>query len=114
MGSAAKADDFPFFNDPYLAIFKMFFMSMGEIEFSSIYNDAMVMDQNSLGTNLFTVVVCTGFIFMIMMVMMNLLNGLAVSDVKKIADMAEVDSSMTRLEMIAETDSLVSFFKKIR
>ena len=92
----------------------MFSMSMGEIESSSIYEKAMVMERNSPGTNLFTVAVYMGFIFMIMMVMMNLLNGLAVSDVKKIADMAEVDSSLTRLQMIAETDSLVSFFKKIR
>ena len=92
----------------------MFSMSMGEIESSAIYGNAMVMEANGPGANFFTVAVYMGFIFMILMVLMNLLNGLAVSDVKKIADMAGVDSALTRLQMIAETDSLVSLFKKIR
>ena len=77
-------------------------MSMGELEFSSIYNNNWV--------NVFTVTVYMGFIFMILMVLMNLLNGLAVSDVNKIAEMAEVDSAMTHLQMIAETDALHSLF----
>ena len=89
-------------------------MSMGEIESSAIYGNAMVMEANGPATNFFTVAVYMGFIFMILMVLMNLLNGLAVSDVKMIADMAEVNSALTRLQMIAETDSLVSLFKKIR
>merc|ERR1712012_774533 len=88
-------------------------MSMGELEFSSIYNDAMVMEDNGLGTNFFTVLVYMGFIFMILMVLMNLLNGLAISDVNRLAEMAEIDSAMSRLQMIAETDALASFFKKM-
>ena len=89
-------------------------MSMGEIEAKDTYLGAMVMEKNGALANILTLTVYMGFIFMILMVLMNLLNGLAVSDVQKIADMAEVDSALTRLQMIAETDSLVSFFKKIR
>ena len=106
-------DDFPYFNTPLLAIFKMFSMSMGEIEFSSIYKDAMVMEDNGLGTNFATVLVYMGFIFMILLVLMNLLNGLAISDVNRLAEMAEVESAMSRLQMIAESDALVSFLKKM-
>ena len=104
---------FPFFNHLHLAIFKMFAMSMGEIEAKDTYLSAMVMEQNGHGTNFITVLVYMGFIFMILMVLMNLLNGLAVSDVQKIGEMAEVDSAMIRLQMIAETDTLFSLFKRI-
>ena len=79
-------------------------MSMGELEFSGIYNN------NWVEANIFTLTVYMGFIFMILMVLMNLLNGLAVSDVNKIAEMAEIDSAMTHLQMIAETDALHSLF----
>ena len=108
------SEDFPFFNDLGLAVFKMFSMFMGELEFSDLYRDAMDMEANGIVTDIFTVIVYMGFIFMILMVLTNLLNGLAVSDVAFIAAKAHVDSSVIRLEMIAERESILYLVNKIK
>ena len=108
------SEDFPFFNDLGLAVFKMFSMFMGELEFSDLYKDAMDMEENGFVPDVFTVIVYMGFLFMVLMVLTNLLNGLAVSDVAFIAAKADIDSSVIRLEMIAETESLIYLLKKIK
>ena len=105
-------DDFPFFNYWGVAVFKMFSMFMGELEFSDLYKEAMDMKENGFVSDALTVIVYMGFIFMVLMVLTNLLNGLAVSDVAVIATKADIDSSITRLEMIAETESLLIVLRR--
>ena len=109
---AERNDDFPFFNYWGLAVFKMFSMFMGELEFSDLYKDAMDMEENSFVSDALTVVMYMGFLFMVLMVLTNLLNGLAVSDVALIATKADIDSSITRLEMISETESLLIILRR--
>ena len=105
-------EDFPFFNYWGLAVFKMFSMFMGELEFSDLYKDAMDMEENGFVSDALTVVMYMGFLFMVLLVLTNLLNGLAVSDVALIATKADIDSSITRLEMISETESLLIIFRR--
>ena len=82
------------------------------LEFSDLYKDAMEMEENAFMSDALTVFVYMGFIFMVLMVLTNLLNGLAVSDVALIANQADIDSSITRLQMIAETESLLIVFRR--
>ena len=109
---AEMNEDFPFFNYWGLAVFKMFSMFMGELEFSDLYKDAMDMEENGFVSDALTVVMYMGFLFMVLLVLTNLLNGLAVSDVALIATKADIDSSITRLEMISETESLLIIFRR--
>lgn len=48
------------------------------------------------------------FVFFITIVMMNLLNGLAVSDVAKIREDAKIDSWLMRVEMISTIESMLT------
>ena len=82
-------------------------MSMGEIEAKDTYLGAMVMEKNGPLANILTLTVYMGFIFMILMVLMNLLNGLAVSDTGLIRDEAEVVGWTSRVEHITYTESIL-------
>ena len=54
------------------------------------------------------ILIFISFIFFITIVMMNLLNGLAVSDVAKIREDAKIDSWFTRVEMISTIESMLT------
>ena len=95
--------DFPFFDDWRLAIMKMCSMFIGEVDFGSLYQQA-VKGQGS--SSWLSSLIYLSFVFMVVIVLMNLLNGLAVSDVGIIKAKADIDSSLARLEIIAEIESI--------
>ena len=66
--------DYPFFNYPWLALVKTSTMFVGEIEFADIPI------RTGMWNQLFGYSFLLTFIFLIVVVLMNLLNGLAVSD----------------------------------
>ena len=72
--------DYPFFDKISTSLLKSAAMFVGELEFSDI-----PFSEHPLGPILFV-----AFIFLIVVVLMNLLNGLAVSDIGLIREEAEV------------------------
>ena len=74
-------DEYPFFNQPWHAFVKTTIMFVGEIEFADL-----PIDLNSWLSFLFLL----AFVFLIIVVLMNLLNGLAVSDTGLIREQAEI------------------------
>ena len=89
---APDSHDFTFFNAPITSFFKTFGMSVGEIEYGDLPIDA----SSSLSIATFSFL--TVFIFAIMVVQMNLLNGLAVSDVRELKKTAEIWSVQAKSE----------------
>ena len=75
-----KNEEYPFFDEIGTSLLKSAAMFVGELEFSDIpFSD------NAISKILFV-----AFIFLIVVVLMNLLNGLAVSDIGLIREEAEV------------------------
>ena len=89
---APDSHDFTFFNAPIPSFFKTFGMSVGEIEYGDLPIDA------SSPLSIATFSFLTVFIFAIMVVQMNLLNGLAVSDVRELKKTAEIWSVQAKSE----------------
>ena len=82
-----ELNDYPFFNHPWHSFIKTTIMFVGEIEFSDL-----PIDMNSWLSFLFLL----AFVFLIIVVLMNLLNGLAVSDTGLIREQAEIVSHIAR------------------
>ena len=80
-GGKDEDDEYPFFNQPWHAFVKTTIMFVGEIEFADL-----PIDLNSWLSFLFLL----AFVFLIIVVLMNLLNGLAVSDTGLIREQAEI------------------------
>ena len=72
--STRVEDSYPFFDQPFLALVKTSTMFVGELEFADI--------PINLESSLYPVsyFFFLSFVFLIVVVLMNLLNGLAVSD----------------------------------
>lgn len=89
-----------YFKNPERALLKTIVMSLtGELEFEGI-------DFGEIHP-LFGKVVFLLFVFFIMLVLVNLLNGLAVSDIAVIQKEAEILSYVSRVELIAFIESML-------
>ncbi len=82
-----EPDRYHFFDGFGLSVVKTFTMFVGELEFSDLPMD------NSIGGYAFLL----AFVFLIVVVMMNLLNGLAVSDTGVIREEAELNSYVSQV-----------------
>ena len=89
--------DYPFFDQIGSCLTKSIAMFVGELEFSDIPFTA-----NAISSILFI-----AFIFLIVVVLMNLLNGLAVSDIGIIRDEAEVLSLKSQVDLISYWESIL-------
>ena len=102
------------FDNPYLALAKTSVMFIGEIEFGDLPIHGG--DINVTMAHLFLLL----FIFLMIVVLMNLLNGLAVSDTGKIVADSEISSQITFIKTIQYFESVyighvkwVRFLQKI-
>ena len=82
--------EFRFFDAPLTSFFKTFGMFVGEIEFGDLPIDA------SSKLSFMTLLFLSVFLFAIVIVQMNLLNGLAVADVEELKKTAEIRSAKAR------------------
>merc|ERR1711970_1377850 len=90
-----------FFNDPFLTFVKTCTMFVGELEFSDIPIDL----QSPLMPIAY--IFFLSFVFLIVVVLMNLLNGLAVSDTGIIQEKAEIFSYRSQVETISTFESML-------
>merc|ERR1711997_938599 len=100
-GSVIGDDDYIYFNKPWLALVKTSTMFVGELEFSDIPIDV----DDYLGPLAYLFFL--SFVFLIVVVLMNLLNGLAVSDTGLIQNKAEIYSYLSRVETISHLESVM-------
>ena len=96
-----KEDKNKYFNRTWTSLIKTSAMFVGELEFSDL-----PMNTNTyLGMLAYTFFLA--FIFLIVVVLMNLLNGLAVSDTNDIKEKAEIYSYISRVETISYMESVL-------
>jgi len=88
--------DYVYFDHIGLTIVKTFSMFVGELEFSDIPLSSP-----------FSYVFFLVFVFLIVVVLMNLLNGLAVSDTGLIREEAEIHSHVCRVEVISAAEATI-------
>merc|ERR1712012_183159 len=100
-GSPLDPEAMIFFNKPWLALVKTSTMFVGELEFSDIPID----EENDLSPLAYIFLLC--FVFLIVVVLMNLLNGLAVSDTGIIQEEAEIVTYISRVDTISYTESVL-------
>lgn len=100
-GHNPEEDDYTFFNYPWLTLIKTSTMFVGEIEFADI-----PVDLDKATTPVIGYLFLLSFVFLIVVVLMNLLNGLAVSDTGMIREKAEIVSAISRVETISYIESL--------
>ena len=98
-----QAQESPFFNEIFLSLVKTFVMVTGEIEFGDF---PLEKSTDSYFPYTFLLV----FVFLIVVVLMNLLNGLAVSDVGEIKEQAEIITHTGLVETVCAADSYYKFF----
>ena len=100
-GDGGGEEDYKFFDNPWLSIVKTSTMFVGEIEFSDI--------PISTETSTWPIgyLYLLTFIFLIVVVLMNLLNGLAVSDTAVIQEKAEIVTYVIRVETIASFEAVL-------
>ena len=89
-GYVATDDDYIYFDGPWTSMVKTITMFVGELEFSDIPIDP----ESTISWFSFSFLVI--FVFFIVVILMNLLNGLAVSDTGIIMEKAEIVSYTTR------------------
>ena len=96
-----KEEDYKFFDSVWLSLVKTATMLAGELEFSDIPID--------LGSKLapLAYIFFLSFVFLIVIVLFNLLNGLAVSDTGLIRDKAEIFSYRSQVETISTFESML-------
>lgn len=97
MNKTNENDD-DFFRNPGISFFKTVIMLTGEFDASSIPFD----ERPGISHILFV-----AFVFLIAIVLFNLLNGLAVSDIKEIQSDAELVSYISRVKLISYIETLV-------
>merc|ERR1719361_952900 len=97
----AGEDDYVFFNKAWTSLVKTTTMFIGELEFSDIPVD--------LDSHLAPLAYCffLSFVFLIVVVLMNLLNGLAVSDTGTIREKADIFSYRSQVETISTFESML-------
>ena len=86
----AKNEEYPFFDEIGTSLLKAAAMFVGELEFSDI-----PFSENAISKILFV-----AFIFLIVVVLMNLLNGLAVSDIRMIQERAETVAYLSIVDTV--------------
>jgi len=91
----------PLFNRTWLSLVKTSAMFVGELEFS----DIPINSDTYLGVVAY--IFFLTFIFLIVVVLMNLLNGLAVNDTSDIKQKAEIYSYISRVETISYMESVL-------
>lgn len=96
-----KEDDYVFFNKAWLSLVKTTTMFVGELEFSDIPIDL----ESHLAPLSYAFFL--SFVFFIVIVLMNLLNGLAVSDTGVIREQAEIFSYRCQVETISTFESML-------
>jgi len=96
-----SSDEYVFFNKAWLSLVKTTTMFVGELEFSDI--------PINLDSDLAPVAYAffLSFVFLIVVVLMNLLNGLAVSDTGLIREKAEIFSYRSQVETISTFESML-------
>ena len=97
----ASDDDYVFFNKAWTSLVKTTTMFVGELEFSDI-----PIDLDSQFAPL-AYAFFLSFVFLIVVVLMNLLNGLAVSDTGIIREKAEIFSYRSQVETISTFESML-------
>ena len=97
----AKNVEYPFFNKPWWALVKTSTMFVGELEFADIPIN-LESPYCPLAYLFFL-----AFVFLIVVVLMNLLNGLAVSDTGIIQEKAEIVAYISRVDTISYTESVL-------
>merc|ERR1711892_1084783 len=100
-GAVIEDGEYVFFNKVWLSLVKTTTMFVGELEFSDI--------PINLDSNLapLAYVFFLSFVFLIVVVLMNLLNGLAVSDTGLIREKAEIFSYRSQVETISTFESML-------
>ncbi len=101
-----RDSEYYYFDSPWLALVKTSTMFVGELEFSDIPIDALASDGSLFGP-IVGYLFLLAFVFLIVVVLMNLLNGLAVSDTGIIREKAEIVSAISRVETISYIESLL-------
>ena len=100
-GFKAGDDHYIYFDGPWTSLVKTITMFVGELEFSDIPIDP----DSKLSWLAFSFLVT--FVFLIVVILMNLLNGLAVSDTGLIMEQAEIVSYISRVETISHLESVL-------
>ena len=86
------------FDKAWLTLIKTTVMTSGEIEFGDLPIDK---------SNWLSFLYLIAFVFLIIMILMNLLNGLAVSDTGLIREQAELVSYIARVDTISYTEAIL-------
>ena len=94
-------DDYVFFNKAWTSLVKTTTMFVGELEFGDIPIDL----DSQFAPLAYTFFL--SFVFLIVVVLMNLLNGLAVSDTGTIREKAEIFSYRSQVETISTFESML-------
>lgn len=93
------SDDFNKFNSVGLSIMKTLVMSTGEFDVASI----------NFKLNSFSYIIFITYLFIVSIVLLNLLNGLAVSDTQAIKSEAELTNFIRRSQVLARYDGVMGF-----
>lgn len=94
-----ESDDFNKFNSVGLSIMKTLVMSTGEFDVASI----------NFKLNSFSYIIFITYLFIVSIVLLNLLNGLAVSDTQAIKSEAELTNFIRRSQVLARYDGVMGF-----
>ena len=100
--ASQEEEEYPFFNGPWLSLVKVTTMFIGELEFSDLPIDR----DSALAPATFSFLVF--FVLVMVITLMNLLNGLAVSDVGKLEENAELTSFNSRCKNLQLSINRVS------
>ena len=103
---AQPLSSYGFFDTPYFALAKTMAMFMGEIDFDNIPIGVSYARRDGNISVTLSYFFLGAFIFMIVMVLMNLLNGLAVTDITQIIKESEVLHQESMINILEEFEEM--------
>ncbi|CAL4060386.1 unnamed protein product, partial [Meganyctiphanes norvegica] len=102
--------DMPPFETPGKSILKTTIMMIGEFEFDSIFNN----EDLDLPYPEVTTVVFVAFIILMSIIIMNLLVGLAVDDIKQVQDQAMLKRLAMQTQLVLDVETVIpDFFRRM-
>ena len=108
-----KADEFTAFDSPTTSFFKMLAMFLGEVDFNDMPIGIPAGRKDGFTSELLALIFLASFMFIMVLVLNNLLNGLAVSDTEKIIKDALIHQTEMYIDILSYSDVMLHSYNNL-
>jgi hypothetical protein len=113
MGKSSSLSSYNFFNTPYETVAKTIAMFIGEVDFNNMPIGISYARRDGNFSATLAYLFFLLFIFMSVLVLMNLLNGLAVEDISELIKCTDVEHQISMIDILTEYEESSQRIRKV-